>query len=169
MTCSLRHNLKVSEEEETPDEIQFRIERKRIEVERLKEQLQSQLPKGRDPTDERHLEKLGAAIALPDIDLSLDDAADSADWKSQKQLPLYNRLPYPILYGSADDLVWSILSDSAQTNQQTKKRKQPKSPNKRIKVRFKGLDEHVFSVQCDRRQLPFLKWTSISLKTSTCR
>jgi hypothetical protein len=153
----LRHNLTVSEEEETPDEIQFRIERKRIEVERLKEQLQSQLPKGRDPTDERYLEKLGAAIALPDIGLSLDDAEDWSAWKGQKQLPLYNRLPYPILYGSADDLVWSILSDSAQTNQKAKKRKKSKRPIERLKVRFKGLDEHLFQVQCDRRQLPFFR------------
>ena len=153
----LRHNLEVSQEEETLDEIQFRIERKHIEVERLKEQLQSQLPKGRDPTDERYLEKLGAAIALPDVDLSLDDAADCLAWKAQKQLPLYNRLPYPILYGSVDDLVWSILSDSDQTNQKTKKRKKSKSPNERLNVRFKGLENHIFKIQCDRRQLPFFR------------
>lgn len=153
----LRHGLKVSEEEETPDEIQLRIERKRIEVERLREQLQSQLPKGRDPTDERYLEKLGAVIALPDIDLGLNDAADWLDWKAQKQLPLYNQLPYPIVYGSADDLIWSIVSDPGQTDQQPKKRKNPKSPRERIKVRFKGVADHIFSIQCDRRQLSFFR------------
>jgi hypothetical protein len=97
---------------------------------------------------------LGAAIALPDIDLGLDDAADWSAWKRQKQLPLFNPLPYSILYGSADDLIWSIVSDPSQTNQKPKKRKKSKSPSERIQVRFKGEADHIFSIQCDRRQLP---------------
>ncbi|PSN81036.1 hypothetical protein C8B47_03460 [filamentous cyanobacterium CCP4] len=153
----LRNDLKVVEEDENPEVIQFRIDRKRIEVERLQDQLQSRLPKGRDPTDERYLEALGAAIALPDVDLSPIDEEDWSQWKAQKQLPLLNPLPYPILWGSSSDLRWSIIANSEADGQPSKRRKSSKRPKEKIQVQFNGLGKHTMSIQCDRRQLPVFK------------
>jgi len=147
----LRHDLKVSEEENDPETIQYLIDRKRIEIERLTEQLQSRLPKGRDPNHERFLAKLEIAIALP------EDGSDEVfdKWLGQKQLPELNSLPYPIIFGSSDDLYWNVLVNAPAASDAPAKKKSRKSkrPQERLQVRFKGLDEYDFKIQCDRRQL----------------
>ena len=134
----LRHDLKVIEEEDTPETIQHVIDRKRIEIERLTEQLQSRLPKGRDPSHERFMERLEMAIALPDGSPKHWDPEEFDEWRIQKQIPELNTLPYPILFGSASDLYWDILNDttSAATVSAKKKSRKSKRPNERLQVRF---------------------------------
>ncbi|WP_239112182.1 type V CRISPR-associated protein Cas12k [Halomicronema sp. CCY15110] len=151
----LRHDMKVGEEEDTPDTIQHVIDRKRIEIARLTEQLQSRLPKGRDPNHERFVEKLEIAVALPDCSPEHWDPEEFDEWRIQKQISELNTLPYPILFGSASDLYWDILNDttSAATGSAKKRSRKSKRPNERLQVRFKGLDEHKCKIQCDRRQL----------------
>ncbi|RZM79131.1 hypothetical protein DYY88_10255 [Leptolyngbya iicbica LK] len=155
----LRHDLKVIEEEDTPDTIQHVIDRKRIEIERLTEQLQSRLPKGRDPNHERFVEKLEIAVALPDCSPEHWDPEEFDEWRIQKQISELNTLPYPILFGSASDLYWDILDNttSATTVSAQKKSRKSKRPNERLQVRFKGLDEHKLRIQCDRRQLKIFR------------
>ncbi|HEY9631209.1 MAG TPA: type V CRISPR-associated protein Cas12k [Coleofasciculaceae cyanobacterium] len=85
-----------------------------------------------------------------------------------------NSLPYPLLFGSTDDLYWSLESrGGSQQNSQpgkpckgAKSRKRPsKRQRKKLKtrseericVRFKGLGNYVFKIYCDRRQLPIFR------------
>lgn len=165
----LKNDLTISEQEKPPEILTQQLESKKIEIERLEKQLQSQLPKGRDPTGERYVESLLAAITLPDPD-EIDHADSNLSvLREQKQVELFNSLPYPIIFGSADDLIWSLESrnsdseqvqsnieqNGAQTTQRKreKKKKKQKAPSERVCVRFKGLKNSVSKIQCDRRQL----------------
>lgn len=62
----LRNNCQVDQEEEDPDRYALRLEKKRIEIQRLEERLESRLPAGRDPLNERSQQFLAEAIALAD-------------------------------------------------------------------------------------------------------
>lgn len=162
----LKNNLAISEQDKDPETLAQQLESKKIEIERLEKQLQSQLPKGRDPNGERYVESLLAAIALPDLD-EIDHAdINLSSLKEQKQVELFNSLPYPIIFGSADDLIWSVESRNAtsppiepttkQEPTRVKKRKKKKKKqivSDRLCVRFKGLKNSIFKIQCDRRQL----------------
>ncbi len=55
-----------------------------------------------------------------------------------------NLLPYPIKFGSNQDLYWSVQQQSRGGNHQ-------------ISVRFHGVGQHILNVQCDRRQVPYFK------------
>ncbi|PSB22940.1 hypothetical protein C7B76_02030 [filamentous cyanobacterium CCP2] len=84
---------------------------------------------------------------------------------------LYETLPYPILFGSAGDVYWSLKQvdpnpgttrQKQQSHRTPKRRRKPKHKQKvqeRLCVRFKGeeLKNHHFGVYCDRRQLPVFK------------
>lgn len=50
----LRNDRKVNPEEEDLNKLALRLSKKRIQIERLQEQLDSQLPIGRDPLDDRN-------------------------------------------------------------------------------------------------------------------
>lgn len=170
--CAVLHLLKndfeVSEEtHDDPDDFKLRLESKRIEIERLEEQLQSRLPKGRDPTGDRFAENLIEAIALPDDTVSNYSDLVFSSWLEQKQIKLLNPLPYPIIWGSADDLRWTseprkLPPNAPRASSNTKKKKKPAKKKQItsediIGVRFKGLSAHTFKVQCDRRQLPIFR------------
>ena len=161
----LKNDLKVSEKPDDPEELRQRLDSKQIEIDRLEEQLQSRFPKGRDPTGERF-----AAVLLDAISLPLEDDTDSIattinEWREQKQISFLNPLPYPILWGSADEFVWSTESRGNSTNSESlesssKKRKSKKKKrfvSDRICLRFKRLGNFVFKIQCDRRQLPIFR------------
>ncbi|MBD3885516.1 hypothetical protein IFO70_27745 [Phormidium tenue FACHB-886] len=62
----LKNSCQVNSEEEDPDALELRLERKRIEIERLEDRLKSRLPKGRDPLGERYEQSLEEAITFPD-------------------------------------------------------------------------------------------------------
>jgi hypothetical protein len=159
----LKNSCQVNGEED-PDQLALRLEKKKVEIERLKERLESRLPQGRDVLGQYSEEAINRAIALPedeDFDaweqaLSHHTAELSRQWKT---------LPYPLLFGSTDDLYWS-REESEQTpvaqeadRQKPKRRRTRKRRRKskgRIAVRFKGkgLSQFRFSVYCDRRQHP---------------
>ena len=111
----------------------------------------------------------------------------------QPQLPLYNELPYPILFHSSGDLYWSIQSQDTSNPSspengihpelpKIKKRhkKHRKQPKERICVQFKGTEseeakpkksqsegakDYTFKIQCDRRQLPLFRQFLTDYKT----
>jgi len=142
--CAIAHLLKndcqVSAQEEDPEGFAKRIHRKKKEIERLQAQLVSRLPKGRDLTGEGFLETLAIAVGkVPDNEI------EQLLWRA-KLLAKPAAMPYPILFGSQDDLRWS-------TNEKG-----------RICVAFNGLDKAIpelkhnpFQIYCDRRQLPFFQ------------
>lgn len=212
----LKNECQVNEEEEDPEALKLRLEKKRIQIARLEKQLKSRLPDGRDPTGDRFENNLNNAIALPNHStflpakfwinwyqaLQLDPkdgsnllilflsfisykqnlAAEFDAWEQEEPERLalastiYKTLPYPFLFGSADDLYWSseqvephprTIRERHQTEkrharQPPKRRRKPKhkqNVNKQICVRFKGkeLKKHCFRINCDRRQLPLFK------------
>lgn len=94
-----------------------------------------------------------------------------------------NPSPYPLLFGSTDDLYWSfeLKKEKQQDSQIEKSCEGPKSrkrPSKRkrkklktqseerICVRFKGLGDYVFKVYCDRRQLPIFRLFATDWETN---
>ncbi|MBD2122221.1 type V CRISPR-associated protein Cas12k [Trichocoleus sp. FACHB-262] len=154
----LKNKLTVSEQDESLENWNQRLESKRIEIERLEEQLQSQLPQGRDPTGERFIDSLLTATAFPQHHNPDQIEAEFDEWREQKQIQLFNSLPYPIIFGSADDLNWSTEKRGLATKQVSakspkRKKKRAKQPTERVCVRFRGWKDHLFKIQCDRRQL----------------
>jgi hypothetical protein len=97
--CSLAYLLKngcqVSELEEDPEKYVTRRRAKEIEIERLKEQLKSRIPKGRDLTGEKWLEAL--EIATYNVPQDEDEAKA---WQAAL-LRKSSSMPYPVAYGSS--------------------------------------------------------------------
>ncbi len=176
----LINNLKISEEEQNLDQLSERLDKKRKEIERLEEQLSSQLPKGRDPTEQRYLESLCHVTALPELSDDPEKLATELETLTvQQQLPLFKELPYPIQFGSSGDLYWSVeIQDTSNPSDtenrihqelpksnKKKKKNHCKRPKERICVQFKGAKKHNFKIQCDRRQLPIFRQFLIDYQT----
>jgi hypothetical protein len=190
----LINHLKVSQEEQNLNELSERLDKKRVEIKRIEEQLTSRLPKGRDPTRQRYLQILGHISVLPELQDNPQKLEAELDRLTiQQQLPLYNELPYPILFYSSGDLSWSIQPQAKPNSsdpdngihQELPKRnkrhkKHCKRPTKRICVQFKGVEskeaktntgqskkakDHTFKIQCDRRQLPLFRRFLIDYET----
>jgi transposase len=141
----LINNNKVSQEETDIQQLSELIERKRIEIDRLQEQLQSQKPKGRDPNKKRFLESLSQATALPAADSDIENLDDG---RQQQQISLYNELFYAVKFESSGDLSWHTETESSQSAQKKNRVK------KRIVVKIKGVGQYSFKIQCNRRHLP---------------
>lgn len=62
----LRNDCKVNPEAEDPEQLALRLSKKQIQIERLQEQLDSQLPIGRDPLGDRTEQFIEDAIAFAD-------------------------------------------------------------------------------------------------------
>jgi hypothetical protein len=62
----LRNGCQINQEEENPEKHDLRLEKKRIEIQRLEDRLKSRLPTGRDPLGERSEQALEEAIAFAD-------------------------------------------------------------------------------------------------------
>ncbi len=125
----LKNNGEVSLVEEDPEAYQQRRRKKEIEIERLKEQLKSRHPKGRDLTAEKWLETLEAARTQQP-----ESEAEAATWQANL-LRNSSPVPFPVNYETSEDLKWF------------------KNEAGRICVWFNGLSEHHFEVRCDNRQL----------------
>jgi IS605 OrfB family transposase len=175
----LINHLKISEEEENLDKLSERLDKKRVEIRRLEEQLNSRLPKGRDPTGQRYLQILSYITSLPELSNDPQKLEAELDKLTiQQQLPLFNELPYPIRFESSDDLYWSVLSQDSPNSShtehgvhqelpkseklQTKHRPQPKE---RICVQFKGTQNFTFKIQCAHRQLPIFRQFLVDYQT----
>ncbi len=126
----LKNNCQVSEVEEDPEAYQLRRRKKEIEIERLREQLKSRLPKGRNLSDKEWLEALEQAQGLILDDEKLREVQASLTRKQSS-------VPFSISYETNTDLRWS------------------RNKHKRICVSFngKGISNHTFEIFCDQRQL----------------
>lgn len=171
----LRNGCQVNPEEDL-EKLPLRLERKRIQIQRIQKQMDAQLPIGRDPLGDRTETFINEAIALPEEefeaweqDLPRRTASLSSDLKS---------LPYPVLFGSASDLYWSWKATPQSSSQTSSKvqvfeqadaahqkpkrsrtRKRQKKDTSRICVSFAGKElSHLrVEVYCDRRHLPIFR------------
>ena len=190
----LINNLQVSEQDQNLKELSERLDKIRVEIKRLEEQLSSRLPKGRDPTRQRYLQILGHISALPELKDDPQKLEAELDRLTiQQQLPLFNELPYPILFYSSGDLYWSVQPQDTShpsdpengSHPELPKSKKHQKPHgqrstERICVKFKGVQskeakpntgqskeakDHTFKIQCDRRQLPLFRRFLIDYQT----
>ncbi|NEU80547.1 type V CRISPR-associated protein Cas12k [Nostoc sp. UIC 10630] len=139
--CALAYLLKnkcqVSEVDEDPDEYAKGRRKKEIEIERLRNQIKSRKPKGRDLTGEKWLEILSEVVNK--VPLNEDEAKS---WQATL-LRGNSYMPYPVDYETNTDLTW-LINDKG-----------------RIFVKFNGLNklmnEPKFEVYCDSRQLHYFQ------------
>lgn len=151
----LKNNCEVNAQEEDSKAFAERINRKQETLKDLEQQLKSRLPKGRDLTGEDFLETL--AISSSKVP---EDEIELALWQA-KLLKKSTSLPYPILFGSQDDLRWTMNEKG------------------RICVTFKGLEQDIpalktapFQIYCDQRQIKYFQkfledWQAYQLNKNT--
>jgi hypothetical protein len=125
----LKNSCKINEKEEDSKKFAQRRRKVEIQIERLKEQLETRIPKGRDLTDTKWLETLFTATHnVP------TNEAEAKSWQDSL-LRQSSKVPFPVAYESNEDMTWF------------------KNQFGRICVKFNGLSEHSFQVYCDSRQL----------------
>jgi hypothetical protein len=124
----LKNNCSVGEKLENPEKYQQRRRAKEIEIERLEQQLQASLPKGRDLNSDRWLDALDRASSIILTTEELFTSQANLLKKSQK-------VPFPVFINTNVDLRW--LSNEQE----------------RTCVKFNGLGKHTFEVFCHQRQL----------------
>ncbi|MEH2184523.1 type V CRISPR-associated protein Cas12k [Nostoc sp.] len=133
----LKNNCQVSEVDEDPDQYAKSRRKKEIELERLKNQIKSRKPKGRDLTGEKWLKTLSEVVNQ--IPLNEDEAKS---WQATL-LRGNSYMPYPVEYETNTDLTW-LTNDKG-----------------RIFVKFSGMNklmnEPKFEVYCDSRQLHYFQ------------
>ncbi|NMF64702.1 hypothetical protein DP113_03290 [Brasilonema octagenarum UFV-E1] len=125
----LKNGCKVSDKEEDPEKFAQRHRKIEIQIERLREQLEARIPKGRDLTDTKWLDTLFVAThQVP------NNQAQFISWQDSL-LRQSSSVPFPIAYETNEDMTWF------------------KNHQGRICVKFNGLSEHTFEVYCDQRYL----------------
>jgi len=125
----LKNGCKISNKEEDAEKFAKRRRKLEIQIERLREQLEARIPKGRDLTDAKWLETL--LLATDNVPESEEEAKSWQDSLLRKS----SKLPFPVAYETNEDMTWF------------------KNEKGRICVKFSGLSEHTFQVYCDSRQL----------------
>ena len=129
----LKNNCQISELDENPEEFTRNKRRKEIEIERLKDQLQSRIPKGRDLTGEEWLETLEiATVKVP------QNENEAKVWQAALLRKTAN-VPFPVAYESNEDMTWL------------------KNDKNRLFVRFNGLGKLNFEIYCDKRHLYYFQ------------
>ncbi|BAT55382.1 hypothetical protein NOS3756_43690 [Nostoc sp. NIES-3756] len=129
----LKNNCQISERDEDPEEFNRNRRKKEIEIERLKDQLQSRIPKGRDLTGEEWLKTL--EIATTNVPQNENEAKA---WQAAL-LRKPADVPFPVAYESNEDMTW-LQNDKG-----------------RLFVRFNGLGKLTFEIYCDKRHLHYFK------------
>lgn len=125
----LKNGCKINNKEEDAEKFAKRRRKLEIQIERLREQLEARIPKGRDLTDAKWLETLLLATHnVPENETETKFWQDSLLKKSSK-------LPFPVTYETNEDMTWF------------------KNERGRICVQFNGLSELTFQVYCGSRQL----------------
>ncbi|MBD2254168.1 type V CRISPR-associated protein Cas12k [Nostoc parmelioides] len=125
----LKNGCKMNDKEEDTQKFAKRRRKLEIQIERLREQLEARIPKGRDLTDGKWLETLLLATHnVPENEVEAKFWQDSLLKKSSK-------IPFPVAYETNEDMTWF------------------KNERGRICVKFNGLSEHSFQVYCDTRHL----------------
>ena len=129
----IKNNCQVNLAEEDPDKYAKMRRKKEIEIERLKEQLKSRVPKGRDLTGKKWLETLEKAVnSIP------QDENEAKSWQASL-LRKSSTVPFPVAYETNEDMHWEI------------------SDKGRIFISFNGLSKLKFEVYCDQRHLPWFQ------------
>ena len=125
----LKNGCKINEKEEDSQKFAQRRRKLEIQIERLREQLETRIPRERDLTDAKCLETLVLATQyVPKNETEAKSWQDSLLRQSSK-------LPFPVGYETNEDMTWF------------------KNQFGRICIKFNGLSEHSFQVYCDSRQL----------------
>lgn len=124
----LKNNCSVDEKPENPEKYQQRRRAKEIEIERLEQQLQASLPKGRDLNSDRWLDALDRASSLI---LTTEELSSS----QANLLKTCRKTPFPVSIRTNSDLKWL-------SNEQN-----------RICVKFNSLGKYTFNIFCHQRQL----------------
>ncbi|PHJ61566.1 hypothetical protein VF14_09195 [Nostoc linckia z18] len=125
----LKNGCKISNQDEDADKFAKRRRKLEIQIERLKQQLEARIPKGRDLTDAKWLETL-----LLVTNNAPENEAEAKFWQDSL-LKQSSKLPFPVAYETNEDMTWF------------------KNERGRICVKFNGLSEHSFQVYCDSRHL----------------
>ncbi|MEP0903725.1 type V CRISPR-associated protein Cas12k [Leptolyngbya subtilissima AS-A7] len=129
----LKNGGKIPDQSEDPEKFAYRRRKAEIQVQRLQDQLEARIPKGRDLTGQAWLSTLlTATTTVP------RDNREHKQWQD-KLLAQPHTIPFPILFETNTDLVWS------------------QNQAGRLCVRFSGLKEHTFQIFCDQRQLPWFQ------------
>jgi hypothetical protein len=125
----LKNRCALPDSEEDPQKFAQRRRKAEIQVQRLQDQIEGRMPKGRDLTGQSWLETLiTAATTVP------QDNAEAKRWQD-KLLTKPSSLPFPLSFETNEDMVWS------------------KNEQGRLCVHFNGMSEHRFKIYCDQRQL----------------
>jgi IS605 OrfB family transposase len=125
----LKNGCKLPEKPEDPKKFAKRRRKVEIQIQRLTEQLEGRMPKGRDLTNTQWLEALEMATKT-----APQNEAQAKSWQDSL-LRESSNLPFPVAYETNTDLTWL------------------RNGQGRLCVRFNGLGDHLFQVYCDRRQL----------------
>ncbi len=125
----LKNGCTLPEKPEDPQKFAKRRRKVEIQIQRLTEQLEGRVPKGRDLTNTQWLAALETATTT-----APQSEAEAKSWQDSL-LRESSNLPFPVAYETNTDLTWF-------RNQQG-----------RLCVRFNGLGDHIFQIYCDRRQL----------------
>ncbi|MEH1940159.1 MAG: type V CRISPR-associated protein Cas12k [Nostoc sp.] len=129
----LKNGCKINEKEEDAKKFAQRRRKLEIQIERLREQLETRIPKGRDLTSAKWLETL--VVATHNVPTN---EAEAKSWQDSL-LRQSSKVPFPVAYETNEDMTWF------------------KNQFGRICVKFNGLSEHSFQVYCDSRQLHWFK------------
>ena len=121
----LKNNCEIPENEEEPEEFALKRHKKEIEIDRLREQLASKMPHGRDLTGEEWLQTL--TVATNTVPKNEEEARS---WQN-RLLKKPSSIPFPIQFTSNEDFIWS------------------KNHKERICFKLSGLSEHIFEIYCD--------------------
>jgi hypothetical protein len=129
----IKNGCRVPKKEEDPDKFKKRRRKAEIKAERLRVQVESRRPLGRDLTNDRWVNTLmTAASTVP------QDDSEAMAWQNQL-LQQHPAMPYPVAFDTNEDLRWS------------------KDSQGRLCVKFNGLGAHTFKIYCDQRQLKWLE------------
>ena len=129
----IKNGCKVTDKEEDAEKFIKRQRKLEIQIQRLTEQLEARIPKGRDLTDDEWQKNLILAT-----DQVPKNEAEAKSWQNAL-LRKSNSVPFPVTYETSEDMIWS------------------KNEKGRICVRFGSIIEHTFEIYCDNRQLHWFK------------
>lgn len=125
----LKNGCKINDKEEDAKKFAQRRRQLEIQIERLREQLETRIPKARDLTSAKWLETI--VVAAHNVPTNESEAKSWQD----SLLRQSSKVPFPVAYESNGDMTWF------------------KNLFGRICIKFNGLSEHSFQVYCDSRQL----------------
>ncbi|MEH2079225.1 MAG: type V CRISPR-associated protein Cas12k [Nostoc sp.] len=125
----LKNGCKINDKEEDAKKFAQRRRKLEIQIERLRKQLETRIPKGRDLTSAKWLETI--VVAAHNVPTNESEAKSWQD----SLLRQSSKVPFPVAYESNGDMTWF------------------KNQFGRICIKFNGLSEHSFQVYCDSRQL----------------